>query len=120
MNMVAMGDTLRRDASAARNFGETASTRAGCMATPTLIPTNLPTIMQAAEQQMLNFTSPITNQPIAGDISNIYWVEEDNEPPPAETGQRDILLAMLGDTPVNVQGDMRFTLVKSGHRSGVK
>lgn len=81
---------------------------------PQLVPTNLPTIMQAVEQQMLNFNSPITGNTIAGDISNIYWVEVGQEPDPAQTGQRDILLQMLGDVPINVQGDGRRTLNASG------
>jgi hypothetical protein len=81
---------------------------------PSLIPTNLTIIMQAVEQQLLGYVSPVTGNAIVGDISNVYWVEVGDEPPPAQTGQRDILLAMLPDVPTNVQGAMRFTEIKSG------
>lgn len=82
---------------------------------PVPIGTNLPTIMQAVEQQLLTFTSAITTAPPAGNISNIYWIFDGDEPPPAQTGQRDFLLSeRTDDTRGNVQGAGRFTWIYSG------
>lgn len=81
---------------------------------PSLIPSDLPTIMQAVEQQLLTYVSPITEATVVGDISNVYWVFKGEEPPPGETGQRDILLAEHGDEFTNIQGAGRLTEIKSG------
>lgn len=68
------------------------------MASPTVIPSDLPTIMQAVETQLLTYVSPITQAPVCGDISNIYWLMSGDTPPqPANTGQRDVLLAERAD-----------------------
>jgi hypothetical protein len=81
---------------------------------PALIPSSLPVILQTVEQQLLNYVSPITGNPVAGDISNIYWIFPEEEPPPGTTGQRDILFAVHPDKATNVQGAGRFTELASG------
>ncbi len=81
---------------------------------PTVIQTDLPTILQAVEQQLLTFTSALTADPVVGSITNIYWVMPGQEPKPGTTGQRDILLALHKDTLINVQGEGRFARILSG------
>ncbi len=71
---------------------------------PTIIGTQLPTIALAVEQALLGSVN-------AGDISNIYWVEENSEPPPGRTGQRDVILYQMDDS---FEGSESSTVVGSG------
>lgn len=75
-----------------------------------LIPSDLPTIAQAVEQKLLSFGN-------AGDITNIYWVEEGQLPPPVQTGQRDILLYELPD---DFEGSESSTVVGSGRGAAIR
>jgi len=81
---------------------------------PSLLQTDLPSIMKTVEVQLLNFVPQSTNKAVIGDISNVYWVYKGQQPPPGRTGQRDILLIALEEKMVNVQGDGRFCMVYSG------
>ncbi len=81
---------------------------------PGLIPSDLPTIMQSVEQQLLNYVSTITSSAVIGSIQNVFWVFQGEEPPPGQIGQRDILLAEREDVTTNVQGAGRFTEIYSG------
>lgn len=81
---------------------------------PTLIQTNLPTILQAVEQQLLNYYSQITSSTVVHDLTNIYWIFPEEEPIPSQTGQRDVLLALHPDKLVNIEGDGRFAKILSG------
>src|SRR5437870_11963623 len=51
---------------------------------------------------------------IVGDVTNIYWVEQGQEPIPGQTGQRDVLFQFHKMERVNFQGDGRFALWKTG------
>ena len=75
----------------------------------TVIGTDLTIIAQAVEQELLTAA-------VAGDISNIYWIEQGEEPPPGQTGQRDILLAQRPDETAgtSIVGAGRFTEVYAG------
>lgn len=79
-----------------------------------ILQTDLPTIMQQVETQLLNFVPESTNTPVIGDISNVYWVFSDEAPPPGQTGERDILLVERNDEFTNVQGAGRFTEIYAG------
>jgi hypothetical protein len=86
---------------------------------PTLIKTNLPTIMKVVEQKLLNSPSPTTvmggGPNIVNDISNVYWtLPGRGDPVPGKTGQRDIILDQHPSTPLNVEGDGRFARESSG------
>ncbi len=81
---------------------------------PGLIPSDLPTIMQAVETQLTSYVSPITGTVVCGSVSNIYWVFKGEEPAPGTTGQRDIILSEHGDTFTNIQGAGRLTEIRSG------
>ncbi len=76
--------------------------------------TSLPVILQEVEFQLQTYQSAITADSVVGDVSNIYWVFKGDEPPPATTGQRDILFALHKDKLVNVEGDGRFAMMFSG------
>lgn len=81
---------------------------------PSLLPTNLPSIFGQVQTQLTTFVSAITSTAVCGDVSNIYWVFEGEEPPPGTTGQRDVLLIQRKDLTENVQGDGRFCMIASG------
>lgn len=80
----------------------------------TILQTDLPTILQQVEQQLLSYVSPVTGKAVAGDISNIYWIFPEEEPDPGTTGQRDLIFAIHEDEPINREGDGRFAKYKSG------
>lgn len=81
---------------------------------PAPIGTSLPVIAQVVEQQLLTFESVITSAAVCGDISNIYWVEDGEQPTPGRTGQRDVLLIERPDIAENIIGDGRFAMMSSG------
>ena len=92
------------------------------IATSQPINTNLPTIAQAVEQQLLTYQSPLMSKPIVGDVSNIYWVFPGDTPDqvPGRTGQRDVLLIFIPDVSVNVQGDGIFAMLASGMEINIR
>jgi hypothetical protein len=85
---------------------------------PGLIGANLGIIAQAVEQQLLTCVvlagTALTGNTVVGDVSNIYWIRDGEQPKPGITGQRDILFAFHGSMPVNFQGDGRNTLSLTG------
>ncbi len=76
---------------------------------PTVIPSDLPTIALAVEQELL------ANGDI-GDLSNVYWVSDGEEPPPGRTGQRDVLLYQMDDS---FDGSESSTVVGSGRGAAI-
>ncbi len=82
---------------------------------PAPIGSNLTVIAQAMEQRLLTWTSALFTTPLAGDISNIYWIEQGDEPLPNTTGQRDILIAQHLDDTMNTSiiGASIFTEIDS-------
>ncbi len=76
----------------------------------TIIPTDLPTIALAVEQALLAAGD-------IGDLSNVYWVTEGEEPPPGRTGQRDVLLYQMDD---DFEGSESSTVVGSGRGAAIR
>lgn len=76
---------------------------------PAPIATNLPTVMQAVETQLLTYVTA-DGVPVCADLSNIYWVMAGEAPPqPGTTGQRDVLLVERTEaTDGSVQGGGRI------------
>lgn len=79
---------------------------------PVILQTDLPTICaQAVVPWLTTYISPVTNAPVCGDPSNIYFVFAGEEPECGKTGQRDVLLIERKDELVNVQGEGRFAKI---------
>lgn len=75
-----------------------------------VIASDIPTIARAVEQALLAAAN-------VGDLSNIYWIEDGQMPPPGITGQRDVILTELDD---DFAGSQSSTVVGSGRGCAIK